>query len=209
MATDARSDRGSHSPRGRAGVCGLSMAGRIFRGWALAERYAESGVGQRQWRRAWPRCSRAWLPGTPWDQGVSAYGLALLAKLLARWGARGGSRCWPGTGCDTRQKSAAGGRAIGSGASYCWRTLWNITQRRKPFPPALDVPVPAGKIAGAAGRHEPEPLAAQGKQVEARALLAPIYGWFTEGLIPPTWKRQGVAYPALMNWASIGMDQQG
>ena len=29
----------------------------------------------------------------------------------------------------------------------------------------------------------------QGKRGEARELLAPIYGWFTEGLIPPTCKR--------------------
>jgi predicted ATPase len=29
----------------------------------------------------------------------------------------------------------------------------------------------------------------QGKQAEARALLAPIYGWFTEGFDPPTSRR--------------------
>jgi predicted ATPase len=31
-------------------------------------------------------------------------------------------------------------------------------------------------------RHEPRPpLARQGKVSEARELLAPVYGWFTEG----------------------------
>ena len=35
---------------------------------------------------------------------------------------------------------------------------------------------------GAARRHEPEPLwQQQGKHAEAYALLAPVYGWFTEG----------------------------
>jgi predicted ATPase len=35
---------------------------------------------------------------------------------------------------------------------------------------------------GAAGRHEPgSPVAAAGQRQEARGLLDPIYGWFTEG----------------------------
>ena len=39
-----------------------------------------------------------------------------------------------------------------------------------------------GEIAGAAGRHELESsLPRQGKQDEARPMLAEIYGWFTEG----------------------------
>jgi hypothetical protein len=43
-------------------------------------------------------------------------------------------------------------------------------------------PPPGDESAGAAGRHEPQRLwQQQGKQAEARVLLAPIYGWFTEG----------------------------
>ena len=43
-------------------------------------------------------------------------------------------------------------------------------------------PPPGGEIAGTARRHEPQRLwQQQGKQAEAHALLAPIYGWFTEG----------------------------
>ena len=43
-------------------------------------------------------------------------------------------------------------------------------------------PPPAGQILGAARRHEPGRLwQQQGKRAEARQLLAPIYGWFTEG----------------------------
>jgi hypothetical protein len=45
-------------------------------------------------------------------------------------------------------------------------------------------PSAAGKIAGAAGRHESlsRLWQQQGKRDEAHDLLAPIYGWFTEGL---------------------------
>ena len=43
-------------------------------------------------------------------------------------------------------------------------------------------PPSAGQVLGAAGRHEPGRLwQQQGKRAEARELLAPIYGWFTEG----------------------------
>ena len=43
-------------------------------------------------------------------------------------------------------------------------------------------PPPAGEVAGAAGGDEPGRLwQRQGKRAEARELLAPIYGWFTEG----------------------------
>ena len=41
---------------------------------------------------------------------------------------------------------------------------------------------PAGQIAGAAGRMSLSRLwQQQGKQAEAHELLAPVYGWFTEG----------------------------
>ena len=41
------------------------------------------------------------------------------------------------------------------------------------------------QVLDAAGRHEPgAPRTRQGKRAEAHALLAPIYGWFTEGLGP-------------------------
>ena len=43
-------------------------------------------------------------------------------------------------------------------------------------------PQPASKIVGITRRAEPQPpVAAPGQRPEARALLAPIYGWFTEG----------------------------
>ena len=43
-------------------------------------------------------------------------------------------------------------------------------------------PLPTGQIAGAACGHELRCLwQRQGKRHEARELLAPIYGWFTEG----------------------------
>ena len=47
-------------------------------------------------------------------------------------------------------------------------------------------PEPAGEIAGAARRDQPRPaVAEQGKRAEAHDLLAPVYGWFTEGFDTP------------------------
>ena len=44
-------------------------------------------------------------------------------------------------------------------------------------------PPPAGQVAGAAGGHEPAPPVAAAGQARPKPtqLLAPIYGWFTEG----------------------------
>ena len=57
--------------------------------------------------------------------------------------------------------------------------------RRRPKPVSSrpwPCPPPAGQVLGAAGGHEPESaVAAPGQRAEARELLAPIYGWFTEG----------------------------
>ena len=60
------------------------------------------------------------------------------------------------------------------------------------WPPALSVtreacgwahrPPPAGQILGATRGYQPEPLwQQQGKRAEVYELLAPIYGWCTEG----------------------------
>ena len=56
---------------------------------------------------------------------------------------------------------------------------------------ALDVgPPPGSEVVGAAGRHEPGTLwQQQGKRTEAH-VLAPIYGWFTRALTPPTCRRR-------------------
>jgi hypothetical protein len=43
-------------------------------------------------------------------------------------------------------------------------------------------PPPGGEVAGTARCHEPGALVVTaGKRTAAYALLAPIYGWFTEG----------------------------
>ena len=50
-----------------------------------------------------------------------------------------------------------------------------------------DRPTPGGEIVRAARRHKPRPpVATAGRPEEARELLAPIYGWFTEVLIQRT-----------------------
>ncbi len=45
--------------------------------------------------------------------------------------------------------------------------------------PRWSVPVQVGSVAGITSRARR--WQQQGKRVEARALLAPVYGWFTEG----------------------------
>ena len=43
-------------------------------------------------------------------------------------------------------------------------------------------PQAAGEVPGAAWHNQPRPLwVEQGERQKARDLLAPIYGWFTEG----------------------------
>ena len=52
------------------------------------------------------------------------------------------------------------------------------------FPPGpRRSPPAAGQVPGVAGGHEPEHAcgSARASVTEARELLAPIYGWFTEG----------------------------
>ena len=123
-----------------------------------------------KWRRAWPRCTRAWRPGAPqgprccgrivwpcWPRprrqvGQREAGLTLWPR---RWP-------WP----MTRGSAAGKPRCIGSRASYCWRARRThacgggnlLSSGPRHRPPA------AGQVAGAAGRHEPEsPVAAAGQ----------------------------------------------
>ena len=97
-------------------------------------------------------------------------GLAVLAEALAVM--------------DTTEDTVVRGRAVPSqgglapapscsGCSAGGSVLSAGPRRRAP---------PTGQILGATGRHEPRsPVAAAGQAAEAYELLAPIYGWFTEG----------------------------
>ena len=79
---------------------------------------------------------------------------------------RGQSRSW-----QNRVDAAAAGRGeSGSGSGSVFRAG---AHRRAPT---------TSKVLGTPRRHEPRaPLARPGKVQQARELLAPVYGWFSEG----------------------------
>jgi len=62
----------------------------------------------------------------------------------------------------------------------------NHTEAASCFQQALHCPPPAGQILELRTPQPESPVAAAGKWDAARLLLAPIYGWFTEGSIPRT-----------------------
>ena len=155
--------------------------GTILRGWALAmQGQGEEGMAQvRQGIAAWRATGAALrvpyfctlLADVSAHLGHTEDGLQALAEahtLVEQheeryWEAEVSSP--PG-----RLAPAAAGDAAGGGGSL----VAAGPGRRPP---------PGGEIAGAAGRHEPE-LACGSSRASApkpATLLAPIYGWFTEG----------------------------
>ena len=87
VAPDPGAGRGSHSPRGRAGVCGLGSGGTILRGWALAQRYAELGAGQGQREEGMAQMQQGLAAWRATGAAVfRPYGLALLAEAYAQVG---------------------------------------------------------------------------------------------------------------------------
>ena len=74
---------------------------------------------------------------------------------------------------------------IASRASYCWRARRNITPEAETcFHQALDVARrQQAKSLGAAGLRRASVASGSSRAERAKAheLLAPIYGWFTEG----------------------------
>ena len=152
-----------------------------LRGWALAA----SGHGE-EGHSADP-AGPGRLPSDGGDKGPT------VSPGPARRGVRPGGADHRGAGGAGRGAGDAGqerGALVGSGAvSAQGRTavaarggtargggsLLPAGPRRRP--------PPAGQVAGAAGRHEPE-LACGSSRASApkpTQLLAPIYGWFTEG----------------------------
>ena len=76
----------------------------------------------------------------------------------------------------------------GRGPSHCWRNRPDVaragySKSRSIFRAgARSRACTAGEILGAARSHEHgAALARPGRREEARVVLAPVYGWFTEG----------------------------
>ena len=182
VQADAGAGRGRDRALDRAGLSTLGGDGTILQGWALAmQGQASGGDG--------PDAPGAWPPGGP--LGPSWLGrifLTLLAEAYAQLGQaeETAERCWPRRWRPSAaRRNAAGKRScIASRASLLLRhPEHRQAEAEACFQQALDV----------ARRQEAKSLELraamslsrlwqqQGKRAEAHALLAPIYGWFTEG----------------------------
>jgi len=152
----------------------------IFQGWALAEQgHAREGVAQmRQGLAAW-RQSGAEI-NRPFFLALLAMGyqrvgqmdqaLRLLHEALALVDATGERWCEAEL---HRLKGAlllAQSPAPGEEAEACFRQALDIARQQQ----AKSLELRAATSLSRFWQH-------QGKRVEARALLAPVYGWFTEG----------------------------
>jgi TOMM system kinase/cyclase fusion protein len=166
----------------------LVAGGTIFRGWALAQRYAELGAGQGQREEGMAQMQQGL---AAWHATGAAvfrpYGLALLAEAYAQVG-----RCEEGLTLLDEALALTNDREERRWEAELYRLKGELllvhsaahhAEAETCFRQALDV-----------ARHQQakswELRAAmslahlwqqQGKHTEARELLAPIYSWFTEG----------------------------
>jgi len=152
----------------------------VLRGWALAEQgQGEEGIVQlRQGLAAWqamgealyqPR-SRALLAEIYGNVGRTEEGLTVLAEVLADVHNTG--LCY----CEAELYRLKGElllqHAPGSGddAELCFRQALDIARRQQAKSLELRAAMSLARL-----------WQRQGKRAEARELLAPVYGWFTEG----------------------------
>jgi TOMM system kinase/cyclase fusion protein len=166
----------------------LRAQGTIFRGWALAQQYAEPEAGQRLREEGIAQMQQglgAWR--ATGAKVFRPYGLSLLAEAYAHVG-----RIDEGLGLlvealavanDTGERRWEAELHRLKGELLLARFAEHDADAEACFHQALD-------IAGYQRAKSWELRAAmslsrlwqrQGKRAEARALLAPIYGWFTEG----------------------------
>jgi TOMM system kinase/cyclase fusion protein len=162
--------------------------GGIFRGWALAEQYAESGAGQghveegmtqmQQGLAAWRATGAAvfqpyglaLLAKASTQIGQPEAGLALLTEALAVANDKGESR-W-----DAELYRLKGEILLARSAEHhteaeaCFCQALDIARRQQAKSWELRAAMSLGRL-----------WQRQGKCAEARELLTPIYGWFTEG----------------------------
>jgi predicted ATPase/class 3 adenylate cyclase len=162
--------------------------GRFIRGWALTERPAEPVAGQRQVEEGMAQMQQglAALRAIP-AEVVRPYGLALLAKAAAKVGqVEEGLTLLAEALALTNDKEerrweAELHRPKGeillarfaehyAEAETCFRQALNVARRQEAKSWELRAAMSLSRL-----------WQQQGKRAEARELLVPVYGWFTEG----------------------------
>jgi predicted ATPase len=166
----------------------LLAQGTIFRGWALVQRYAECGTGQGHREEGMAQIQQglaAWR--ATGAQVFRPYGLALLAEASAQVGQieegltllveamtaanDTGERRW-----DAELHRLKGELLLARSAEHhaeaetCFQQALAIARRQEARSWELRATMSLSRL-----------WQWQGKRAEAHALLAPIYGWFTEG----------------------------
>jgi predicted ATPase len=170
------------------GFAVFGAGGTIFRGWALAERSAEPGAGQGQreegsaqmqqglaaWRATGAEALRpyylALLAEASGKEGQIEEGLHLLAEALAVANDTGECR-W-----DAELHRLEGELLLARPAEHhaeaetCFRQALDVARQQQAKAYELRAAMSLARL-----------WQRQGKRAEAYTLLAPIYGWFTEG----------------------------
>ena len=174
--------RGCHGPRDRPGVSQRLAQGTVLRGWALAAQgQGEEGIAQIQQGLA------AWRADGG-DAGTDRITWPCSPRRMGRWGRpRRGSRRWPRRWrrCTTERRrwwEAELYRLRGElllqqlrwhsqeEAEACFQQALAVARRQQAKSLELRAAMSLSRL-----------WQQQGKRDEARELLAPIYGWFTEG----------------------------
>ena len=166
----------------------FSATGAICRGWALAQRYAESGAGQEQREEGMAQMQQGLAAWCATGAAVfQPYGLALLAEASAQVGQveagltllaealtvtnDKGERRW-----EAELHRLKGELLLARSAEHdmeaetCLHQALDIARRQEARSWELRAAMSLARL-----------WQRQRKRAEAHALLAPIYGWFTEG----------------------------
>jgi TOMM system kinase/cyclase fusion protein len=169
--------------------------GMIFRGWALTQQSPAPGGGQKQWEEGIAQIQQglaAWR--TTGAKVFQPYGLALLAKAYAQGGRREegltllaealavtndkGERRWEAELCRLKGEILlARSPEHDAEAETCFRQALDIASHQEAKSWELRAAMSLSRL----WQH-------QGKRAEAHGLLAPIYGWFTEGFDTTDWQ---------------------
>jgi len=164
------------------------VMGRIFRGWALAERYAEPGAGQRHVEEGMAQIREglaAW--HAMGSEVFQPYGLALLAEASAKMGQPEagltllaealavvnprGERRWEAEIHRLKGELLMAGSAEHHvEAETCFQHALDVARHQEAKSLELRAAMSLARL-----------WQQQGKRAEAYELLAPVYGWFTEG----------------------------